>query len=119
MANSPDRRAHARRHIDPNLGVHATFRDSGIDARIIDISLRGVLVEVPAADVDVLPGLNAAVSLSIRLGDGAPLTCATRVVWLGGSHNHGERHFRAGLAFGDCDPAQLARLTAFIDALPE
>ncbi|MCA9546222.1 MAG: PilZ domain-containing protein, partial [Myxococcales bacterium] len=119
MASPPDRRAHARRHIDPGLGVHATFRDSRIDARVIDISLVGVLVEVPAADVDALPGLNAPIGIELRLGAGAPLECDGRVAWLGGHHRHGERHYRAGLAFGTCDEAQQARLTAFIDALPE
>ncbi len=119
QASGADRRAHTRRHIAPESGVRAQLMAAAIEAVVCDISQLGVLVQVAAADVAALPGLGAELQVELSSPGGPSVRLSGKVVWLGGSHTHGTRHFKAGLAFAELEPATQAALSAFIDGLPE
>ena len=83
--------------------------------RVVDLSLAGVLVQVPPAFADAWPSLEQPVpTLTLNLDGDRVHRARGTVAWLGGHVAGGTHSLRSGLEFHDLDDATRAGITGWL-----
>lgn len=84
-----------------------------------DISIVGVLVEVPLTLLTDWPGLRAEVAIELHLDDTHYIEHCAKVAWMGGDVFDHQRRYRAGLEFCDLPEHDQQVVEDWMEHLPE